>query len=72
MTFAYNNEFIQVEGYKKGHIAEILGILGGFTFGPVFIPEGYDKPYNELIDFETHRHNAVYRLIDVLREKNII
>ena len=72
LTFVYNDDFIQVEGFKKGHIANTPGTLGGFTFGPLFIPEGHDKPYNDLIDFETHRHNAIYRLIDVLKEKEII
>lgn len=72
LTFVYNDEFIQVEGFKKGSIAKTLGTLGGFTFGPLFIPEGYDKPYNELTDFKTHRYDAAYRLINVMREKNII
>lgn len=72
LTFVYNNEYIQVEGLKKGHIATNPGTLGGFTFGPLFIPEGYDKPYNDLTNFETHRHNAIYRLIRVLKDRNII
>ena len=72
LTFVYLGEFIQVEGFAKGRISEEIGTLGGFTFGPVFIPEGYDKPYNDLVDFETHRHNAVKRLVKVLKEKEII
>lgn len=72
LTFVYNNEFIQVEGVKEGHIATSFGKLGGFTFGPVFIPLGYDKPYNDLTNFETHRHNAINRLIEVLKTKKII
>lgn len=72
LTFVYNDEFIQVEGYKKGYISKTPGTLGGFTFGPLFIPDGYDKPYNDLVDFETHRHDAINRLIKVLKEKNII
>lgn len=72
LTFVYNNEFIQVEGFKKGHIAKKAGTLGGFTFGPLFIPEGFDRPYNDLVDFETHRHDAINRLIKVLHEKGII
>ena len=72
LTFVYNDEFIQVEGLKEGHIAKKAGTLGGFTFGPLFIPNGYDKPYNDLVDFETHRHNAINRLIKVLKDKNII
>jgi len=72
LTFVYDDEFIQVEGFKNGTIAKIPGTLGGFTFGPLFIPNGYDKPYNDLINFETHRHDAINRLIKVLKEKNII
>ena len=72
LTFVYHDEFIQVEGFKKGNIALEAGTLGGFTFGPLFIPEGFDKPYNDLVHFETHRHDAINRLIKVLKEKKII
>lgn len=72
LTFVYQDEFIQVEGYKEGTIAKEIGTLGGFTFGPLFIPNGYSKPYNDLSDFETHRHDAINRLIKVLKEKKII
>lgn len=72
LTFVYNEEFIQVEGYKEGKIATTPGTLGGFTFGPLFIPVGYDKPYNDLEKFETHRHDAIKRLIKVLKDKKII
>ena len=72
LTFVYNGEFIQVLGSKDGRIAKKIGKLGGFTFGPVFILKGYRKPYNELSDFETHRHNAVNKLIKILEEKGVI
>lgn len=72
LTLVYLGEFIQVEGWCEGTISEEIGTLGGFTFGPVFIPDGYDKPYNDLVDFETHRHNATKKLIKVLKERKII
>lgn len=72
LTFVLANEFIQVEGCKEGTISNKIGKLGGFTFGPIFIPKGYDKPYNELEEFETHRALAIKKLINVLEEKNII
>lgn len=72
LTFVYNDEFMQVEGFKEGVIATEPGTLGGFTFGPLFIPNGYDKPYNDLLNIETHRHDAINRLIKVLHEKKII
>ena len=72
LTFIYQNKIIQVEGYKEGKIATKIGKLGGFTFGPIFIPNGYQKPYNELTNFETHRHDAVNKLIKKLEELKII
>jgi len=72
LTFVNNDEFIQVEGFKEGVIAKEPGTLGGFTFGPLFIPNGHDKPYNDLVNFETHRHDAIKKLIKVLIEKSII
>ena len=68
----YQDKIIQVEGYKEGKIATKIGKLGGFTFGPLFIPNGYQKPYNELTNFETHRHDAVNKLIKKLEELKII
>ena len=72
LTFIYQDKIIQVEGYKEGKIATKIGKLGGFTFGPIFIPNGYQKPYNELTNFETHRHDAVNKLIKKLEELKII
>ena len=72
LTFIYQDKIIQVEGYKEGTIATKIGKLGGFTFGPIFIPKGYQKPYNELTNFETHRHDAVNKLIKKLEELKII
>ena len=72
LTFIYQDKIIQVEGYKEGTIATKIGKLGGFTFGPLFIPIGYQKPYNELTNFETHRHDAVNKLIKKLEELKII
>ena len=72
LTFIYQDKIIQVEGYKEGKIATKIGKLGGFTFGPLFIPNGYQKPYNELTNFETHRHDAVNKLIKKLEELKII
>ena len=72
LTFIYQDKIIQVEGYKDGKIAKKIGKLGGFTFGPIFIPNGYQKSYNELTNFETHRHDAVNKLIKKLEELKII
>lgn len=72
LTFIYQDKIIQVEGYKEGTIATKIGKLGGFTFGPIFIPNGYQKPYNELTNFETHRHDAVNKLIKKIEELKII
>lgn len=72
LTFVTENDYIQVEGILEGKISEKIGKLGGFTFGPVFVPKGYDKPYNEIENLLTHRHIALNLLLDKLKELNII
>lgn len=60
---------IVVRGEKKGTIADKPGTMGKLTYGPVFIPEGFDCVMNDLKDEdlgETHREKALIQLIDKL------
>ncbi len=72
LTFLKDDLCFQVEGLKKGQISTKIGKLGGLTFSPVFIPDGYNLPYSELENVETHRHDALNKLIAKLKELKII
>ena len=62
LTVAFKDEgYESFKGVTEGKIAEKCGTMGGLTFCPVFIPDGYDKVMNDLTQEEmghTHRENA--------------
>lgn len=61
---------IVCKGETKGRIAEKCGKMGKLTFGPVLIPDGYNKVMNELTEEEmghTHRQKAWTELIKKLK-----
>ncbi len=72
-----NGETIVARGECRGTVAKTPGKLGGLTYIPIFIPEGFKEPLSEL-DKETyesthnHRDLAVKKLINELKNKNII
>ena len=43
-----SNEKIVARGECKGSIAMTPGRLGGLTYGPIFIPEGFSEPMSEM------------------------
>ena len=52
-------------------IAENPGSMGKLTFGPVFIPEGFDVDMNEIDESllgDTHREKAFVKLIEKLKD----
>lgn len=64
-----NGEIKQVRGETSGKIAEKPGTMGKLTFGPVFIPEGFDRVMNDLKDEElgsTHREKAFLELLKII------
>ena len=66
-----NGETIVAKGVTEGKIALNLGTMGGLTFSPVFIPEGFNKVMNDLTEEEigtTHRQKAWKLLIEKIRE----
>lgn len=72
-----NGEKIVARGECRGTIAKTPGKLGGLTYVPIFIPEGFDKPLSDLDErsYEaTHNHRdlAVKKLLNELKAKNII
>ena len=63
-----NGEIKQVRGETLGTIAKTPGPMGKLTYGPVFIPNGFDKCMNELRDEElgtTHREKAFLELLKI-------
>lgn len=68
-----NGEKIVARGECKGTIALEHGTLGGLTYGPVFIPEGFDKPMGDMEEDEyasvhNHRDLAMNELMQKFKE----
>lgn len=58
-------------GETLGKIVKTPGPLGKLTYGPIFIPNGFNKTMNELTDEElgaTHREKALNQIIEYLKE----
>ena len=58
---------IVCKGETKGRIAMECGTMGKLTFGPVLIPDGYNKVMNDLTEEEighTHRQKAWKELLE--------
>ena len=68
-----NGELKTYRGETKGKIAIKPGTMGKLTYGPIFIPDGFDKVMNDLSDEElgtTHREKALLELLDNLKSMN--
>lgn len=68
-----NGEKIVARGECKGTIAMAPGKLGGLTYGPVFIPNGFDKPMGDMEEDEyasvhNHRDLAMNELVTKFKE----
>ena len=68
-----NGEKIVARGECNGTIALEHGTLGGLTYGPVFIPEGFDKPMGDMEEEEyasvhNHRDLAMNELMQRFKE----
>lgn len=66
-----NEEIKQVRGETLGKIAEKPGTMGKLTYGPVFVPEGFDRVMNDLRPEElgtTHREKAFMELLKIIKE----
>ena len=58
-------------GETKGTIAMKPGTMGKLTYGPVFIPEGFNKVMNDLSYEElgtTHREKALLELLRDIKQ----
>lgn len=71
-TFLKDGTKIVSRGECKGKIAKEVKRLGGLTYSPVFIPEGYDVPMSELSAEEyekahNHRDKAFSKLLEKIK-----
>ena len=67
-----NGEKIVKKGETQGHIAFEITKLGGLTYNPIFIPNGFDKTVIEMGDEEfqkvhNHRMAALEGVLEELR-----
>lgn len=65
-------EEIVTRGETKGKITKKPGTLGKLTYGPVFIPDGFDSVMNDLTNEQlgtTHREKAFLELIDIIKKQ---
>ena len=72
-----NGEKIVARGECQGSIAKQYGKLGGLTYGPIFIPEGFDLPMSEMEEktyesVHNHRDLALKKLIKEFEKRNLI
>ena len=76
-SFLRNGTKIVSRGECTGKIAKEIKKLGGLTYSPVFIPEGYDVPMSELSAEEyenahNHRDKAFSQLLAQIKNKSQI
>jgi len=65
---------VVVRGETYGRIAKKPGTMGKLTYGPVFIPKGFDRVMNDLTDEElgvTHREKALVKLLEKLEDYGV-
>lgn len=68
-----NGNKVVARGECNGKIALKHGKLGGLTYGPIFIPEGFDKPMGDMDESEyasvhNHRDTAMNELMIKFKE----
>lgn len=71
-----DGEKIVARGECRGEIAKEHGKLGGLTYSPIFIPQGFDKPMSEMDEKEyaeshNHREKAMRMLAEEFKKRNL-
>lgn len=71
-----DGEVIAARGECKGTVAKKPGKLGGLTYIPIFIPDGFDKPLSDLDEktyeaTHNHRNLAVKKLLKEFKKRNL-
>ena len=71
-----DGEVIAARGECKGTVAKKPGKLGGLTYIPIFIPDGFGKPLSDLDEktyeaTHNHRNLAVKELLKEFKKRNL-
>ena len=71
-----DGEKIVARGECKGTIAKEPGKLGGLTYGPIFIPYGFNKSMGDMKEEEfrsvhNHRDIAMNKIVKELKSRNM-
>lgn len=71
-----DGEVIAARGECKGTVAKKPGKLGGLTYIPIFIPDGFGKPLSDLNEktyeaTHNHRNLAVKELLKEFKKRNL-
>lgn len=71
-----DGDVIASRGECKGTVAKTPGKLGGLTYIPIFIPDGFDKPLSDLDEktyeaTHNHRNLAVKELLKEFKKRNL-
>lgn len=71
-----DGDVIAARGECKGTVAKKPGKLGGLTYIPIFIPDGFDKPLSDLDEktyeaTHNHRNLAVKELLKEFKKRNL-
>ncbi|MDR1698796.1 MAG: non-canonical purine NTP diphosphatase [Prevotellaceae bacterium] len=74
IAFVENGKTYFFDGEIRGTIINEKRGSEGFGYDPIFVPEGYDKTFAELPleakNTNSHRANAVKKLVDFLENKH--
>ena len=65
-----NGEFLTSKGVLKGKIANKPGKMGGLTYEPVFIPEGFEIPIGDMSpeEFTGLKHHRTIAIMGIIKE----
>lgn len=70
-------EKIVARGECKGTIAKEFGPLGGLTYSPIFIPEGFEVPMSQMPEekyekVHNHRNKAMKILVKEFKKRKVL
>jgi len=73
IALIFKNEEYLFEGIVRGTIATSISPVDGFGYDPIFVPEGYKKPFSELDNniklSMSHRSNALNKMFSFIETK---